>query len=198
VFGFLSRLETKYLGKTLELIKTYTENPIGNNPKHHKKMEEWRLCIDRKQSLVAFLLSELTELTDQFFLFLNKNIKLFIAKQKALIKKKLEEIVEAHDIDLEKIKDKLVNVEAIFMGIALDLAARAFWTGTTWQGSTGSTHLTLNIGAFKKIKALPEDGATGLVQEIATSLELQLKTMTGLIIPPANTGIPPIPFQGYI
>lgn len=198
VFGFLSRLETKYLGKTLELIKTYTENPIGNNPKHHKKMEEWRLCIDRKQSLVAFLLSELTELTDQFFLFLNKNIKLFIAKQKALIKKKLEEIVEAHDIDLEKIKDKLVNVEAIFMGIALDLAARAFWTGTTWQGSTGSTHLTLNIGAFKKIKALPEDGATGLVQEIADSLELQLKTMTGLVTPPANTGIPPIPFQGYI
>ena len=198
VFGFLSRLETKYLGKTRELIKTYIENPIGDDPNHHQKMEEWRLCLDRNQSLVAFLLTKLTELTDQFFLFLNKNIKLFIAKQKAFIKKKLEAIAEAREIDLEKIKDKLVNVEAIFMGIALDLAARAFWTGTTWQGNTGTNHLTLNIGAFKKIKALPEDGATGMVQEIATSLELQLKTMTGLVIPPANTGIPPIPFQGYI
>lgn len=198
VFGFLSRIETKYLDKTLEIIKTIIDSPIGNDPNHRQEMEELRLCLDRKQSLVAFLLLKLTELTDEFFLFLNKNIKLFIAKQKAFIKKKLEEIVEAHEINLEKIKDKLVNVEAIFMGIALDLAARAFWTGTTWQGSTGTNHLTLNIGAFKKIKALPEDGATGMVQEIATSLELQLKTMTGLVIPPVNTAIPPIPFQGYI
>jgi len=198
VFGFLSRMETKYLGKTRELIKTYVDNPIGNDPNHRQAMEEWALCLDRNQSLVAFLLTKLTETTDRFFLFFNKQVKLFIAKQKVFIKAKLDAIVVAHEADLNKIKDKLINVESVFMGIALDLAARAFWTGTTWQGNTGTNHLTLNIGLFKKINILPEDGATGMAEMIAASFELQLKTMTGLVIPPPNTGIPPIPFQGYI
>jgi len=198
IISFLTSLETKYLGKARQVLKTYAEKPIGNNPEHHETMLSLTDVLDKKQSIVSFLLSKLTDVVERFFLFLNKQVKVFVDDQKRIIKKKLAALKDEHEVDLQKIKDKLVNAEAVFMSIALDLAARAFWTGARWQGNTGTNHLSLTIGVFKKIKALPEDGAVSMVEEIAASLELQLKTMTGLVIPPANTGIPPIPFQGYI
>lgn len=198
IVSFLTRLETKYLGKARQLLKTYAEEPIGDNPEHHQTMQQWLDVLDKRQSIFLFLISKLEDVVDRFFLFLNKQVKVFVDDQKRIIKKKLAALKDEHEVNLQKIKDKLVNVEAVFMSIALDLAARAFWTGARWQGDTGTNHLSLTIGVFKKIKALPEDGAVSMVEEIATSLELQLKTMTGLVIPPANTGIAPIPFQGYI
>ena len=83
------------------------------------------------------------------------------------------------------------------MSAALGLAARLFWTGATWQGPTGCTHITFSIGPFKPIKAVTEDGVVGFVREIANSFNLQLKTMSGLVVPPPNTLIVPIPFIGY-
>jgi hypothetical protein len=37
-----------------------------------------------------------------------------------------------------------------------------------------------------------------MVEEMAASFENQLKLMAGLVIPPPNTGIVPIPFSGYV
>jgi hypothetical protein len=198
IIGFLTSLETKYLGKARQALRTYAETPIGANSKHQALLGEWLDVLDKKQSLVSFFVTKLAEMSDEFFLFLNKQINAFIDKQKALIKVQLDKWKANHEIELDKIKERVLNTEAVFMSIALGLAARAFWTGATWQGNTGSTHLSLNIGAFKRIKALPQDGVVSMVGEIAQSFELQLKAMTGLVTPPPNTAIPPIPFQGYI
>ena len=54
-----------------------------------------------------------------------------------------------------------------------------------------------NNSNFKKIEANIEDGASGLIKGMAKGFEAQLTAMLGLITPPANTGIPPIPFSGY-
>jgi hypothetical protein len=36
-----------------------------------------------------------------------------------------------------------------------------------------------------------------MIREIARGFEAQLMQLQGLVIPPANTGIVPIPFNGY-
>lgn len=198
VVGYLTRLETKLLGKAREILRTYAENPIGKSAEHQEMMAKWVGVLDKKQSVIAFLLTELKDLIDKFFLFFDKEVNLFISKQKKAIKEQLDKWKSNHEVELDKIKERLINVEATFMSVALGLSARAFWTGTTWQGNTGSTHLVLNIGSFKKIKALPQDGMVSMVKEIAQSFENQVRQMSGLVTPPANTGIPPIPFQGYI
>jgi len=198
IIGFLTSLETKYLGKARQALRSYAETPLGANTKHQALLKEWLDVLDKKQSLVSFFVTKLAEVTDEFFLFLNKQVNAFIDKQKAMIKVQLEKWKANHEVELDRIKERVINTEAVFMSVALDLAARAFWTGATWQGNTGTTHLSLSIGVFKKIKALPQDGVVSMVDEIAQSFELQLKAMTGLVTPPPNTAIPPIPFQGYI
>jgi hypothetical protein len=47
------------------------------------------------------------------------------------------------------------------------------------------------------MKAIPADGPSAMIREIARGFEAQLMQLQGLVIPPANTGIVPIPFNGY-
>jgi len=198
VVGFLVNLESRYLGKTRQTLKTYVDNPISSNPEHTAMLEEFLNVLNQKQSFVRFLLKKLKDIIGRVTLFINKQVQLFIDEQKELAKKVLAKWKTNNEVELERIRDRAVNVEAAFMSVALGLAARAFWTGTTWTGNTGTNHLTLNIGPFKPIKALPQDGVVSMVEEMAASFENQLKLMTGLVIPPPNTGIVPIPFSGYV
>jgi hypothetical protein len=198
VVGFLVDLESRYLGKTRQALRTYVDNPISSNPEHTAMLEEFLNILDKKQSFVRFLLKKLKDIIGRVTQFIGKQVQLFIDEQKELAKKVLAKWKTNNEVELERIRDKAVNVEAAFMSVALGLAARAFWTGTTWTGSTGTNHLTLNIGPFKPIKALPQDGVVSMVEEMAASFENQLKLMAGLVIPPPNTGIVPIPFSGYV
>ena len=198
VVGFLVDLESRYLKKTRQALRTYVDNPISSNPEHTIMLEEFLSVLDKKQSFIKFLLKKLKDIIAKVTRFIDKQIKLFIDEQKILAQKVLAKWRTTNEIELERIKDRAVNVEAVFMSVALGLAARAYWTGTTWPGSTGSNHITLNIGPFKPIKALPQDGVVSMVEEIAVSFENQLKLMAGLVVPPLNTGIVPIPFNGYV
>ena len=84
------------------------------------------------------------------------------------------------------------------MTTVFGIAAQLYWAGATWTGPTATSHTAFTVGLFApKMNALPKDGASGLVREMAKGFETQLQTMTGIVIPPANTGIPPIPFTGY-
>ena len=97
----------------------------------------------------------------------------------------------------DKLKDKLVNIDAKAMGVMFGLAARLFWTGATWTNPVGTTFTVFTIGPFKPIKGLPKDGAAGIAREIGNSFKLQLLPMTGLATPLPANAIPPFPFVGY-
>ena len=100
-------------------------------------------------------------------------------------------------MDLKKQVDKNVNVDANIMSFTFGLAARAFWAGAQWIGPTGTSHTSLSIGSFNTIKAKSSEGASEMIRQVAKSFEIQLSAMTGIIVPPANTGIPPLTFVGY-
>ncbi len=218
VVTFLYKTEKKYLGGVRELLKSLTdasvkeaatqiETAIQNQrdtfstkyvtKKGFEVLTEWNNVLSKKESFIRFMLTELKKALDKFIRFVQSKVEVFIEKQKAKLQQKFEKKKATYELELEKIKERAVNVDAKVMSIAMGLAARLFWTGATWQGNTGTNHLTLNIGPFKPMKALPEDGVTGLVNELGKNFENQVAAMSGLIIPPANTGIVPIPFQGY-
>jgi len=218
VVTFLYKTEKKYLGGVRELLKSLTdasvkeaatqiETAIQNQrdtfstkyvtKKGFEVLTEWNQVLSKKESFIKFMLTELKKALDKFIQFVQSKVEIFIEKQKAKLQQKFEKKKATYELELEKIKERAVNVDAKVMSIAMGLAARLFWTGATWQGNTGTNHLTLTIGPFKPMNALPEDGVTGLVNELGKSFENQVAAMSGLIIPPANTGIVPIPFQGY-
>jgi hypothetical protein len=218
VVTFLVATEKKYLGGARNLLKSLTDasvqeavTQVETNIKNQQDtfstkyvtrkgfevLTEWNTILNRRESFIKFMMLELQKALDKFIRFVRSKVEAFIAVQKKKLQEKFEKKKATYELELEKIKERAVNVDAKVMSIAMGLAARLFWTGATWQGDTGTNHLTLNIGPFAPLKALPEDGMTGLVEELAKSFENQLVAMSGLIIPPANTGIVPIPFQGY-
>lgn len=218
VVTFLIAVEKKYLGTVRELLKSLTdasvqtavtqvENDIKNQQntistkyvtrKGFEVLTEWSDILNKRDSFIKFMLTELKKAIDKFVLFVRSKVEVFIAVQKKKIQEKFEKKKATLELELDKIKEREVNVDAKVMSITMGLAARLFWTGATWQGDTGTNHVTLTIGPFTPMKALTKDGVTGFVEELARGFENQLKVMTGLIIPPANTGIVPIPFQGY-
>ena len=210
VIDNLVPLEEKHLGRVRAILKTLNEsklqtavdNNLGNQGKRTSArvftfLTELDEVLNKKKSFVKFLLEQLNKYYKKLVLFIKKEVDKVISSVKKYIKRKTKKIKEQFDIQLEKIKEKAVNLEAPAMSITFGLAARAFWTGATWTGPTGTQHTTFTIGQFTPMKALTEDGASGLVREMAKGFEAQLKLMQGLVLPPANTGIPPIPFTGY-
>lgn len=203
-------LEQKHLGRVREILKTLIDGKLQEavnsnlDDKSRKTsvrvfafLTELNDILNKKKSFIKFLLEQLNKYYKKLVLFIKKQIDKVISSVKKFIKKKTKKIREQFDIQLEKIKEKAVNLEAPAMSITFGLAARAFWTGATWTGPTGTQHTTFSVGQFTQMKALTEDGASGLVREMAKGFEAQLQLLQGVVLPPANTGIPPIPFTGY-
>ncbi len=113
------------------------------------------------------------------------------------IKEKKNKQQESAKKEAKSTKDRKVNTDAAIMSVMFGLAARLFWTGATWIGPTGSNHVVITIGSFRRIKAKSTDGASAMVREMAKSFERQLIGMKGFVNPPAATGIPPLSFNGY-
>ena len=200
VVTFLIEKEKKYLGRVRETLKTVMDAPLKDKyttKKGFERLVELNTSLNRHESFIKNLMLQLKKAIDEFVRFIRSEVEVFIEKQKKKIQEKFEKKKATLELELEKIKERAVNVDAKVMSIAMGLAARLYWTGATWQGNTGTNHLVLNIGPFEPLTALPEDGMSGLVESLSKSFENQLTAMTGLIIPPANTGIVPIPFQGY-
>jgi len=199
VVTHFTQLETKHLQKARQFIATLVTNPISDDEEYIQRLGEIKDILNKRQSIIVMLIVKLRNIIDGIILTIKKDVDTFIDKQKKKIQVRLDKLKEEHREYLDKIKSRLVNTEAAFMSIALGLAARVFWTGITWRGSNQTTnHVAIGVGSFAKIKALPQDGLVSMVREIAHSFELQIKQMTGLVIPPPNTGITPIPFSSYI
>jgi len=194
----LLHLERKYLVRSREAIKKLCSIKRLQGTKVGKKLVKIKTYLDKNQSFILPALKLLAVELKRFFVFVyEKVIKRALEPIKRIIQRQKERLKARVQLELDKIKEKAVNIDAPIMSFTMALAARIFWTGATWQGPTGSTHLVLNIGEFKPIKAKSTDGASAMIREMAEGFELQLQTMFGLITPPANTGIPPIPFNGY-
>lgn len=190
-------LEVKHLKKSREIIKTLFDIPELENTSFIKLMTKVKTVLDKNQSFILLAFDLLKEQVDKLIAFIKRKVNAFIDKQKAILKIKRAKIEEDAKLRLKTEIDRKVNVDAAIMSFTFGLAARMFWTGANWTGPTGTNHIALSIGPFKPVKFKTTDGASVTMKEIASSFEKQLQTMTGLIIPPPNTGIPPFPFSGY-
>jgi len=207
VIDGLIQLEAKHLGRVRELLKSLTSTRLKEAVENQELkvstkgafefIEDMSKVLNAKKSFVKFLLEKLEVYFKKLVNFIAKEVNKVIDDVKEYVSKKLKELKERHEVDLEKIKEKAINLDAKIISITFGLAARAFWTGARWAGPTGTQHVVFNIGQFTPMKALTKDGASGFVREMAKGFEAQLKLTQGLVIPPPNTGIAPIPFTGY-
>jgi len=197
VVNNLISLERKYLRRSRELVKVLCDVKKLEGTAAEKKLLKIKTYLDKDQSFLAIAFDMLADELKQFQKFIAKKFKKLVDEVKQKIAIKRVKVEAQAQLALKKIAEKKINPDAAIMSIMFGLAARAFWTGATWTGPTGTNHVTLNIGIFKQIKARSTDGASAMIRQIAKSFETQLTAMTGLVIPPANTGIPPVPFSGY-
>ena len=191
-------LERKYLLRSREAVRLLCDTKLIKNIKVKGFLNKVSKNLDKNQSFILLAFKYLKEQLQAFVKFINKKIKKASQTIITRLNKRTQEKQKQVEKDLKKIAENKTNPDATAMSIMFGLAARAFWTGATWVGPTGSTHTVINIGTFKKIKAKTADGASGMVREMSRSFEGQLRHMFGLITPPPNTLIPPLPFNGYI
>lgn len=197
VISNIATLERKYLRKSREIVKTLCDVKKIQGTKAELKLLRIKTELDKDQSFIAMAFDMLADELRDFQKLIVKKIKAFVDNIKAKMLQKRTKVETTAKLELKKIAEKKINPDAAIMSFTFGLAARLFWTGATWTGPTGTNHITLNIGTFPKIKALSTDGASAMIRQMAKSFETQLQVMSGLVIPPANTGIPPIPFTGY-
>jgi len=197
VITVLVNLERKYLRKSRLLVETILTIKQLEGTKFEKTLVNIQQALRKNQSFIMLGFMFLKKEFMKFASFIRKKVTEFIDYIKKFLKAKLAKIKLRVDKELDKIKEKLVNLEAPIMTFTFALAGRSFWTGATWQGPTGTTHITYNVGPFKPIKAKTTDGASAMIREIAKGFETQLNGLQGTLIPPPNTAIAPIPFVGY-
>jgi hypothetical protein len=193
----LIALEQKYLIKSRAVADSLIDPKKQPTNDVQAALLNIKKELDKKRSFILIGFNLLRKELKEFQYFLSKLIK----EVTDTIKKKLDKIKEKIKIQFKKTIDKQVekrvNPDALLMTVVFGIAARSFWTGARWTGPTGTQHIALNIGVFTRIKAKSTDGASAMIREMARGFNNQLKVMQGLVIPPANTGIPPIPFTGY-
>lgn len=190
-------LERKYLSRSREVIKTLCDVKQITNIKIRAGLQKIEKTLTKNQSFILLVFNMLKKELIAFKNFLAKKIENIIVKIKAYLAKKAEKKKKQSEEEAIKSAKKSTNLDAKIMSVVFGLATKVFWTGVTWVGPTNSNHVALTIGPFKAIKAKMEDGASGMIAEIASSFEKQLAAMSGLVIPPAATSIPPLSFNGY-
>lgn len=193
----ITDLEARFLAKSRNLIVSLCDIRKLEGTRFEKTLLKIKRTIEKKQSFILLALHLLRDELKRFASFLTKKVQQFAKNVKEQLQKTRGRVLEDSKNQLKKERDKRINVDALAMSFAFGLAARLFWTGAQWIGPTGTTHVGLSIGPFKPIKAKSTDGASKMIREIAKSFERQLQAFNGLAIPPAPTGIPPIPFVGY-
>lgn len=200
VVNVLLALERKYLQKSRQIAKqTVSSAEELKVTKFYPTLLKIKNCLEKNQSFIVLALKLLKRELKKFTAFVTAKIKEAFEG----IRKRLQEFrerVQKQQEERVKIiakREAAVKADALAASVLFGLAARLFWTGATWIGPTGSNHITLNIGQFVKIDAAVEEGASGLIKQMARGFESQLTQMSGLVIPPPPTGILPIPFFGY-
>ncbi len=164
----------------------------------YAELEKIVKALGKQSSLVLALVKLVGKLITKLMQWLKTQVGKLLSTLKTALQNKLaKRSKQARKDAAQRVKRK-PNKDALGMTIALGIAARAFWTGATWQGPTQSMHTTALIGTFSPtMKAQTEGGASNMFKEMARGFEMQLASMQGFVIPLANTGIAPIPFSGY-
>jgi hypothetical protein len=190
-------LERKYLRKSRQIVRSLCDIKELDNSKFRVVLDSIKKTLDKDQSFIVLGMKYLGTELRKFKVFIQEQLEEFLGPIQKKLKEKIKRIKELAQIKLDRINDRLVNLEAPIMTFTYAFAARSFWTGAQWKGPTGTNHIALNLGAFTPMKAIPADGPSAMIREIARGFEAQLMQLQGLVIPPANTGIVPIPFNGY-
>lgn len=193
----LVELEKKYLRKSREVIKTACDIKELEGSKFGSTLLKIKNCLQKNQSFIQLGIDLLKKEFQKLIAFIKKKVSEIIKNIKNKIKEKKAKQQQNIKKEVKNEKDRKVNADAAIMSVVFGLATRLFWTGAQWIGPTGSNHLVITIGSFKRIKAKSTDGASAMVREIARSFERQLYNMRGFVTPIAATGIPPISFTGY-
>jgi gas vesicle protein len=185
-------LERKYLLRSREVVKVLCDSKKIKDSKFAPKLEKVKTTLEKNQSFILLGFKMLNEELKKFVAWIKKKIKKVVDAIKVKLQAIRSKVEKQAEDEAKKYIEKKVNLEAPIMSAVMGLAARALWTG-----AAGVQHVSLNIGAFKPMKAKSTEGASAMIREMAKGFEAQLTVMSGLVIPPANTGIPPLPFTGY-
>ena len=190
-------LEKKYLRKAKETVKTACDIKELEGTSFGATLEKIKNSLQKNQSFILLGIDLLKKEFQKLITFIKKKVSEVMLHIKNKIKEKKNKQQESAKKEAKNTKDRKVNTDAAIMSVMFGLAARLFWTGATWIGPTGSNHVVITIGSFRRIKAKSTDGASAMVREMAKSFERQLIGMKGFVNPPAATGIPPLSFNGY-
>jgi len=186
----LTDLEAIYFADSRAFLMQFTENPLIQKVFPNATMSMDIMLVTIFEGIRKLANNIKTELNK---LYTNTVKPLFdrINEKRLKIKKDIEDWLKEHVVK------RALNLDLKLMSIAFNLATRAFWTGFSWTTLNGVRYTCLNILPFKPLLAKADEGASRLVRELATNLNLQLIGMNGLVSPPPPTGIPPFPFVGY-
>lgn len=200
-FTALQQAESKYTKRFLQLISQF--EALKNNPSeldsNNSVFKQFFEDVKKNGSIVLTLIKYVKKyVIEPSRRYIKEHVQKVVEKIKKKVKQETNKFKERTKVQRQKLKDKLVNVDAIAMSVMFNVATRLFWTGATWTNPAGTTFIVLNIGTFRKIKALPKDGAAGIAREMGLNFKTQLSVATGQVIPNPATGIPPFPFVGYI
>lgn len=195
----LVSIERKYVRRAAILLRSAASGlgSIGNRELENDFVF-LATCLEKQQSLILAILRLIVKYIKAFGTFLKEKINNLISAESNKLEAEKGDIQKQSESSAEAYKFKTTSgLETLLFSLMLGLAARTFWTGATWTGPTGSTHTTLSIGPFRRIRAKPIDGPSKFVSDMGKGFARQLANMVGLITPPPNTLIPPIPFRGY-
>lgn len=157
-----------------------------------------KLITKRQGSFLAALIDRLMVSLSEFEKFIRKEFKEFVTEAKEYLAGLAKKYYDDHQIELDAIKDKLLNVEAGILSSVFGLSARVFWTGATWQNSFGTIFQITTISRFPRLtKNGFVDGGEEYIKEIAQNYQKQLDGMVGIVYPAPQFGIPPFTFNGY-
>jgi len=157
-----------------------------------------KLITKRQGSFLAALIDRLMVSLSEFEQFIRKEFKEFITGAKEYLAGLAKKYYDDHQVELDAIKEKLLNAEAGVLSSVFGLSARVFWTGATWQNSFGTIFQIVTISKFPRLtKNGFVDGGEEYIREIAENFQKQLDGMVGIVYPAPQYGILPFRFKGY-
>jgi len=183
---------------TQEKKESMRKMTIGKYNLYDELVRLDKLITKRQGSFLGATMDRLMILLSEFEEVIRKEVKEFLDQVKVDLAALGKKYRDEHQESLDKIKDKLLNAEGLVLSGLLRVATVLFWTGATWQNSSGTTFQVLSVGQFPRLKSNSfVDGSEVYIREVAAKFEQQLSNMKGIVYPNPAYGIPPFSFSGY-
>lgn len=195
----LAELERAYLKETMFYVTKVTENSLIKRMFPTKPGE--KSLTEKSESVINILLKSITTILYGIYKWIIKIINTivkpitdWIMKQKVKLQEDLEAFIKNH------IVDRMKNFDLKLSAKAYNLATKVFWTGFKWKAPDSTEFRILSILDLPSVMfegIQPEDGYSVSYLALSNQYEIQMRSnISGICIPPKNTGIPPFPFIG--